>query len=73
MRTLTLHRICKGLYTSHEYGISLSHETSWHTSVGRKWEATWRVSSAPGIAPHEVSRKFDTYAEARAFLQDLIN
>lgn len=65
-KTVVFQKIHKGLYISHEWGMTLSHEVTWFKSVGRKWELTWQESYMGLMAPSKQSKKFDTIKEARA-------
>lgn len=69
---LHLKRVCKGLYMDHENGFVVDHELAWEKSVGRKWVAEWKESYMGLFAPSERRQKFDTFAEARAFLAGLL-
>lgn len=64
-------RLAKGLYCNHAWGMTISHEAVWNKVDGRKWEATWKITSY-GMSTFDASRKFDTLAEARAFLLGLV-
>lgn len=65
-KTVVFQKIYKGLYISHEWGMTLSHEAVWSKAVGRKWELTWKESYMGLMAPSKQSKKFDTFKEARA-------
>jgi len=65
-KTVVFQKIHRGLYISHEWGMTLDHEATWSQDVGRKWILTWRESYMGLMAPSERKLKFDTIAEARA-------
>lgn len=64
-KTVVFQKICKGLYISHEWGMSLHHEAVWSAAVGRKWELTWSESYLGLMVPTKRSQKFDTIKDAR--------
>lgn len=65
-------KICRGLYISHAYSMTLSHEVVWSKDVGRRWELTFHITSGMGLlAPSKHSKKFNTIAEARAYANAL--
>lgn len=70
-KTVMFKKICKGLYISHEWNMSLSHEAVWSRDVGRKWELTWKESYMGLMAATKCSKKFDTIADARKFANNL--
>jgi len=69
--TVVFQKIHKGLYISHEWGMSLSHEPVWSKDAGRKWELTFKLSHMGLMAPSKHSKKFDTIKEARAYANAL--
>src|SRR5688572_11223405 len=71
-KTVVFQKVHKGLYMSHEYGMTLSHEAVWSRDVGRKWELTFKLSHMGLMAPSEHRKKFDTIKEARAYANALI-
>lgn len=65
-------KISKGLYISHEFGMTLSHEMVWSKDIGRRWELTFHITSGMGLmAPSKHSKKFDTMQEAREYANAL--
>lgn len=70
-KTVVFKKICTGLYISHEWGMSLSHEATWYASIGRKWELTWKESHMGLMVPSKQYRKFDTIAEARIYANQI--
>lgn len=64
-KTVVFQKIHRGLYISHEWGMTLDHEATWSQDVGRKWILTWRESYTGLMAPSERKKKFDTIGEAR--------
>jgi len=73
-KTVVFQKVCKGLYMSHEHGMSLSHEPVWSKYEGRKWVLTYGVSTFPGLmAANKVSKKFDTIKEARTYANALVS
>ena len=65
-KTVVFQKIHKGLYISHEWGMTLDHEATWSRDVDRKWVLTWKESYMGLMAPSQRSQKFDTIGEARA-------
>ncbi len=72
MKDLTFKRVTRGFYTNTRERMSIEHELFWNEGEGRKWVATWHESAMWGLmAPEKRSRKFDSLAEARDFLNGL--
>lgn len=69
--TIVFQKIHKGLYISHERGMTLSHEPVWSREVGRKWELTFQLSHMGIMTPSKHTKKFDTIKEARAYANAL--
>lgn len=72
-KTVVFQKIHKGLYISHECGMTLSHEPVWSRDIGRKWELTFQLSHMGLMAPSKHSKKFDTIKEARAYANALVS
>jgi hypothetical protein len=71
--TVVFQKIHKGLYISHECGMTVDHEATWHKDNGRKWILSWHEASGMGLlAPNKCSKKFDTLKEARAYANALV-
>lgn len=70
--TVVFQRLHKGLYISHEHGMTLSHEPVWSRDVGRKWELTFQLSYMGLLAPSKHTKKFDTLKEARTYANVLV-
>jgi len=71
--TVIFQKICKGLYISHERGMALSHELTWHKAEGRKWILSWHETSGLGLfSPNKLSKKFDSVSDARAYANALL-
>lgn len=70
--TVVFQRIHKGLYISHEYGMTLSHEATWSRDAGRKWELTFKLSYMGLMESSTHRKKFDTIKEARAYANALV-
>jgi hypothetical protein len=70
--TVVFQKLHKGLYMSHEHGMTLSHEPVWFQDVGRKWELSFQLSHMGLMAPSKHSKKFDTIQEARAYANALV-
>lgn len=70
--TVVFQKIHKGLYISHEYNMSLSHEPVWSRDVGRKWELRFQLRYLM-MAPSKHTKKFDTFKEARAYANALVS
>ena len=70
--TVVFQKVHKGLYMSHEYGMTLSHEAVWSRDIGRKWELTFKLSHMGLMEPSKHSKKFDTIKEARAYANALV-
>jgi hypothetical protein len=65
---LKLKKICRGMYIDHKNRMGLDHELVWSKEIGRKWIAYWHESYMGLMVPDKRTQKFDTMAEARAFL-----
>lgn len=70
--TVVFQKICKGLYISHEHGMSLSHEVVWARSAQRRWELTYQLSYMGIMTPSKHSKKFDSIKDARAYANALV-
>jgi len=69
--TVVFTKLHKGLYISHQHGMSLSHEPVWSRDAGRKWELTYQISER-NMTPSKYTQKFDTIKEARAYANALV-
>lgn len=65
-KTVIFQKVCRGLYMSHERGMTLSHEAVWDRAIGRKWVLTYKVTTFALLEGNKVTEKFNTIAEARA-------
>jgi hypothetical protein len=70
--TVVWKKLSKGLYISHEHGMTLSHEVVWSRYPGRKWELTFKLQYGM-LTPTKHTKKFDTVKEARAYANALLN
>jgi len=73
-KRLQMKKLCAGLYMDTRRGFSISHELVWEKHAGRKWIASWKTSlMGLGGNLDEHKKKFDTFAEARAHLQSILD
>ena len=71
--TIKFRKLCLGVYWNDQYNFSIHHEPVWSAQAGRKWVAEWKESYLGLMMPTKRSLKFDTLAEARAFLTSLVD
>lgn len=65
-------KVHRGLYMSHETGMTIDHEVVWDRSVGRKWVLTWSERHMGLIDAGKRSKKFDTVKDARVYAAALV-
>lgn len=71
--TVVFQKIHKGVYISHECGMTLDREAVWYKDNGRKWVLSWHETSGMGLlAPNKCSKRFDTLKEARDHANALV-